>query len=68
MRDVVNHKTNVVFIRKKDNVEKSHITCEISNNGNIRQYLLAYNQRVEANTPEREFYYKYAEWLKENWV
>lgn len=68
MRDVVNHKTNVVFIRKKDNVEKSYITCEISNNGNIRQYLLAYNQRVEANTPEREFYYKYAEWLKENWV
>lgn len=68
MREVVNHKTNVVFIRRKSNMEKSHITCEVSNNGNIRQYLLKHNQRVEANTPEREFYYKYAEWLKENWV
>lgn len=68
MREVVNHKTNVVFIRRKSNMEKSHITCEVSNNGNIRQYLLKHNQRVEANTLEREFYYKYAQWLKENWV
>lgn len=68
MRDVVEHQTNVVFIRKKDNIEKSYITCEVTNNGVIRQYLLKHNQRVEPNTPEREFYYKYAEWLKENWV
>ena len=68
LREVVNHKTNIVFIRRKDNIEKSYITCEVSNNGNIKQYLLKHNQRVSANTLEREFYYKYAEWLKENWV
>jgi len=68
LREVINHKTNVVFIRRKDNIEKSYITCEVNNNGNIRQYLLKHNRRVEANTLEREFYYKYAKWLKENWV
>lgn len=68
LKEVVQHKTNVVFIRKKDNITKSYITCEVSNKGNIRQYYLSHNRRVEANTIEREFYYKYAEWLKENWV
>ena len=65
---VINHKTNVIFIRKKDNIEKSFITCEVSNNGNIKQYLLKHNKRVNTNTLEHEFYHKYAKWLKENWV
>lgn len=68
LKEVVTHKTNVVFIRRKDNIEKSHITCEVSNNGKIKQYLLSCNRTVKADTLEREFYYKYAEWLKENWV
>ena len=68
LREVVNHRTNVVFIRRKENIEDSYITCEVSNNGNIRQFLLKYNTPVKKDTPEKEFYHKYAQWLKENWV
>lgn len=68
MSEVVKHNTNVVFIRKKNDIEHSYITCEVDNKGKIRQFLLTYNQRVKANTIEKEFYDKYSTWLKENWV
>lgn len=68
LKDVVQHKTNVVFIRKKDDITKSYITCEVSNSGQIRQYYLSHNRIVIAGTIEKEFYHKYATWLKENWV
>lgn len=47
MSYVVEGKTNVVFIRKVDQVDKSFITCEVAENGIINQYLLAHNRRVE---------------------
>lgn len=68
LEEVVNHRTNVVFIRKKDNIEKSHITCEVSNNGKIRQYFLSCNRSIKADSIEGDFYNKYSAWLKENWV
>jgi len=46
LRRVVEGVTNVVFIRHKDKLEKSVITCEICN-GQIRQFLLAHNQHIE---------------------
>ncbi len=47
MSYVVEGKTNVVFIRKADQVDKSFITCEVRADGIINQYLLAHNRRVE---------------------
>ena len=44
---VVKGSTNVVFIRKADQVDKSFITCEVGLHGTINQYLLAHNRRVE---------------------
>lgn len=36
--------THIVSIRYKNSPDKSLITCEIDNNGNIKQYLHAYNK------------------------
>lgn len=44
---VVEGKTNVVFIRKADQIDKSFITCEVRPNGMIEQYLLAHNRIIE---------------------
>ena len=65
---VINGDTNVVFIRKKDSPEKSFITCEISHNGQIRQYLYRHNQGVYDNdSKEYQFRLDYQKWLNENW-
>lgn len=41
---VLDHETLVVFIRRKEDINNSFITCEINpNNGQIRQYLKQYN-------------------------
>lgn len=45
LRDVINGYTNVVFIRRKDDIEKSYITCEVRN-GRICQYLTKFNHSV----------------------
>lgn len=47
MSRVIEGNTNVVFIRKADQVDKSFITCEVNLSGCINQYLLAHNRRVE---------------------
>lgn len=39
--------THIVFIRRKNNLDKSYITCEVSNKGEIVQYLAKYNNDVE---------------------
>lgn len=46
-RRTVRGDSYVVFIRRKDNPNKSYITCEISTNGYIHQYLTTNNNRVE---------------------
>lgn len=59
--DVIDGDTNIVFIRKKSDINASYITCEVRN-GVIRQYLTRFNNYVrdeEAN----EFRKKYQAYL-----
>ena len=39
----------IVFVRHKDDLDKSYLTCEITNDGNIQQFYLSYN-----NSPKEE--------------
>lgn len=43
---VIDQKTHIVFIRKKNNIDIPYITCEVGNNGKIYQYLARFNARV----------------------
>ena len=64
--DVIKGNTNVVFIRRKNTPDKSFITCEVGNNGNIRQYLgFANNRPTDADAVE--FQREYADHLRKNW-
>lgn len=64
---VVEGRTNVVFIRKKSNPTKPYITCEVTRNGNIYQYLLANNNSVKKDTDEYAFKLAFQNWLNETW-
>ena len=44
---VVDNLTYIVFIRKRENLNQSYITCEINKNGKILQYLTFGNRGVE---------------------
>ena len=63
---VVEGRTHVVFIRNKNDLAKSVITCEITNNGNINLFLARCN-----NTPREtellEFKKAYQVHLNKNW-
>lgn len=63
---VINGETNVVFVRKKDALDTSYITCEVSD-GRILQFLLKYNKHVPKQSPEHDFYNAYALHLHQNW-
>ena len=63
---VINGETNVVFVRKKDALDASYITCEVRD-GKIRQFLLGYNRYVPKQSPEQDFYNAYALHLRQNW-
>jgi hypothetical protein len=60
---VLDEETRVVFIRSKDNLDKSLITCEVSLGGNIIQYLKACNTHCTEQS-EREFYSEYLNHLR----
>lgn len=62
----VNGKTYIIFIRKKNNPDYPYITCEVSKNGNIRQYLLARNNSP-TEQQDKEFKKLYQEHLTINW-
>lgn len=64
---VVDKTTHIVFIRQKNAPNDSYITCEVSNYGEVNQYLLAYNRWVDENTPEAMFRKAYKEHLKKVW-
>lgn len=46
MERVKDGSTHVVVIRKKTDPNTSYITCEVNNQGEIIQYLFAFNRRV----------------------
>lgn len=62
-QQVINGLTQVVFIRKRECPEKSYITCEVNNDGFIRQFLLACNRRVEKDSIEQKFYYDFQNYI-----
>lgn len=63
---VANKETHVVFVRKKNNPSKSYITCEVNNNGYIKQFLLANNKHCY-NTLEVNFCDIYQKHLNSVW-
>lgn len=63
---VVSGLTNVVFIRKKSNPNKSWITCEVKD-GNICQFLGKHNSNFDYDSIETAFYREYREHLKKVW-
>lgn len=66
-KDVMKGCCNIVFIRRKDNPEKSYITCEIRD-GHIHQYLFAYNCQTNIyDQNENEFRRAYEEYLQSIW-
>lgn len=59
--------TLVVFIRKKDNPNKSYITCEVNpNSGSIKQYLGVNNSRI-SDASALDFKKAYAQHLLATW-
>lgn len=62
---VANGNTNVVFIRDKDRLNSSLVTCEVRN-GRIAQYLKRYNHRVTEQSL-LDFKNEYQAHLQKNW-
>lgn len=69
MERVANRQTHVVQIRKTDNLEKSVITCEVSDHGAIRQYLKRFNAWCLKGNDDDLLAFKeaYQKHLKANW-
>lgn len=65
LEKVVEGRTNVVFIRKKDDMEHSYITCEVKN-GEIWQYLTRFNNSPKGEEAEA-FYSAFTEHLNKYW-
>ena len=63
MEKVYNGETHVVTVRRKNNPDDSYITCEVSNDGKIIQYLAAFNYSV-ADYDAKQFKNEYAAHLK----
>ena len=58
---VIGGRVAIVFIRRKEDVNKPYITCEIRPNGSIGQYFMAYDQNIteEEDKLFRQEYQKY---------
>jgi hypothetical protein len=67
LQKVVEGNTNVVFVRRKSEPEKSFITCEVDNGGNIRQYYYKGNRYVDNGTAEYDFYEQFRQYIRNNW-
>lgn len=61
---VINNKTNVVFVRKKTDIKHSYITCEVTKNGHINQYLGKCNSWI-TEASAIEFKKQYETYLNE---
>ena len=66
MPKVINNRTNIVFIRRVNNPEKSYITCEVRN-GEIEQYLGKNNRWLYDDDEAMAFKELFAEHLSKNW-
>jgi hypothetical protein len=62
---VINGETNIVFVRKKNDLENSYITCEVRN-GRITQYLGKHNSSIVDENAIR-FEELYQSHLRVNW-
>jgi hypothetical protein len=62
----IKNTTHVVFVRRKDALDKSFITCEVDKRGNIIQYLGQYNGWV-SDPDAVSFQKRYQDWLIKNW-
>lgn len=62
----IKNMTHVVFVRRKDALNESYITCEVDKRGNIVQYLGQYNCWV-ADPDAIDFKKRYNDWLAKNW-
>jgi hypothetical protein len=63
---VVSNQTYIVFVRRKDSPDKCHITCQVSTDGMIRQYYLAYD-RTDFSLDDRDFRFAFAQHLQAVW-
>lgn len=59
---VIGGRATIVFIRKKEDVNKPYITCEIRPNGSIGQYFMAYD-RVITEEEDKLFRQEYQKYL-----
>ena len=66
MERVFNGSTHVVCVRKKTAPDVPYITCEVDNDGIIRQYVLRFNQRP-SETKDKELKEMYEVHLREAW-
>lgn len=66
MEKVYKGQTHVVTIRRKSNPNKSYITCEVSNDGRIEQYLARCNESPNEQDA-RAFKAEYAQHLNRNY-
>lgn len=64
--NVVENCTYICFIRQKDNPEKPYITCQVSTEGEIEQYFLAYDNYISSDE-DKAFKKAFADYLGEVW-
>ena len=63
---VSNNETYIVFIRIKDDIKTPYITAQISLEGNLQQYFLAYDKKITKKA-DIKFKEKYQEYLSKVW-
>lgn len=63
MDKVVNNETYIIAIRKKNNPETSYITCEVTHDGIIRQYLLSCNRSPFDDSSATKFKKEYQNYI-----
>lgn len=66
MERVYKGQTHIVTVRRKSNPNKSYITCEVSNDGGIWQYLARCNERPKEQDA-KAFKSEYSQHLKKNY-
>lgn len=66
VQQVVRGETYIVFIRRTDAPDKCYLTCQVSTQGQIGQYYLAYD-RIISSAEDKAFQKAFAEHLMHHW-